>query len=167
MTMSPPTNDWTTATLEELIAAQKRLIQEIDNQIDALLKLTPLVRAKLHEELGWVAAPDHSRLAEKLAQLVAASEGTPRRRGRKRGSGAKDRRFMLVYKADNSPVMDEDGNPLRFKTKLRILRGPRYAELLGRQGVSKVRLLDTELQTVVVEDLKLGPAPGRQRPTEQ
>jgi hypothetical protein len=96
----------------------------------------------------------------------APSERGPRGqgRGRRRGEGkGRPMRFKLVWRDSGEPVVDQTGEPILFRSKVQILRGPRYEALVGRQ-VDKVQLVDTQRDNqVVVDRLTLGPAPGGHR----
>ena len=70
----------------------------------------------------------------------------------------------MVWKKDGAAVTDEAGKPLAFKNRVQLLRGPRYAALLGPSEVGQVQLVDSQDgDKVVVAQLQLAPAPGRQR----
>jgi len=57
-------------------------------------------------------------------------------------------------------LVDKDGNPFLFRSKVSMLRSPVYQESIGEE-LENARLVDTATGEVVVESLKFGPTPGR------
>jgi len=154
--------DWDTAEIGELVAAQRDLMLGIGAQVDRLLRLAPVLRRRLKDELGLHTEIDYSQLSDALGKLTGASTARAVRGSRRKQP--KPDRFLLVYRDSGEPVIDAHGEPVRFRTRAKILRGPRYEALLGKSGVKKVMLVDSHNDNqVVTETLTLGPAPGRAR----
>ncbi len=156
--------DWAAMDVEALVGMQKKLMQGIGEQVEQLLSLAPVLKTKL-QEFGVEAELSYGSVAASLERLVAASSGRKAARGagRRRPAG-RAARYQLVYKETGSPVLDEAGMPVSFKTQIKILRGPKYENLLGQSGIQNVQLVDTAAgNQVVVGKLTLGPAPGGRR----
>lgn len=154
--------DWDGMEIGALVAAQRDLMLGISAQVDRLLQLAPILRRRLKDELGLHTEIDYSQLSDALGKLAGATTARGPRGSRRKQP--KPDRFLLVYRESGEPVMDAAGEPIRFRTRARILRGPRYEALLGKSGVKKVMLVDTHHDNqVVTEHLTLGPAPGRAR----
>ena len=154
--------EWESLDIGSLVAAQRDLVVGISDQVDRLLELAPVLRRRLKDELGLHTEIDYSHLSDALGKLAGAA-GARSSRGQRRRQSKPDR-FVLVYRDSGEPVMDADGEPIRFRTRARILRGPKYEKLLGKSGVKNVRLVDSQNDNqVVTETLTLGPAPGRTR----
>lgn len=157
--------DWAAMDVEVLVGMQKKLMQGIGEQVEQLLSLAPVLKTKLQQELGVEAELSYVAVVASLDRLVAASAGRKPARGagRRRAVG-RATRYQLVYKDTGSPVLDEAGVPVSFKTQIKILRGPKYENLLGKSGIQNVQLVDTAADNqVVVSKLTLGPAPGGRR----
>jgi len=156
------TMDWDSVEIGSLVAAQRDLMLGISEQVDRLLQLAPVLRRRLKDELGLHTEIDYSQLREALGKLAGATTVRAPRGSRKKQP--KPDRFVLVYRDSGQPVIDADGEPVRFRTRARILRGPRYEVLLGQRGVDNVMLVDSQNDNQVVTDtFTLGPAPGRTR----
>lgn len=165
---SEGTRDWAAMDIEKLVGAHKRIFQSITSQVDDLIAMTPVLQQRLKDELGLIAETDFGAVTACLQRLLDSFQ--PRRAGSARAARAprgtrnKPQRFLLVDKESGEAVRDAAGRPLAFKTRIKILRGPKYEELLGKERVKQVRLVDTEEDNrVVVDNLKLGPAPGGRR----
>lgn len=160
--------DWAAMEIEKLVGAQKMMFQSITRQVDDLISLTPILQQRLKDELGLVTETDFGAVTACLQRLLETFQ--PRRQTASRASRSpraargRPQRFMLVDKSTGEPVRDQSGQPLAFKTRIKILRGPKYEELLGKERVKQVKLVDTQDDhKVVVENLRLGPAPGGRR----
>ncbi|MCC7493096.1 MAG: hypothetical protein IT204_12130 [Fimbriimonadaceae bacterium] len=152
------------STLEALLKEQQAAVSEVHRLVARLLELTPQLQRRMRDELALHVEPDYSLLSEALTRLQAATRRSAQPASPRR---SKPRRFMLVHRGNGEPVLGPDGQPLTFRTKLQVLRGPRYAALLGSDGVQQVQIVDTQRDNAVVVDrLRLGPAPGGRRRRE-
>jgi len=155
--------DWAEMSFGELSRRYEDLVRGIRADLATLAEVGPALTAKA-AELGMAVSLDYSALAAAATDLVggrAKSAGSSRR-GAKPG---RSHRYMLVWKKTGQPVADDDGQPLRFRNQLKMLRGPKYERLIGTSKVSGVQLVDTEEGDRVVEpQMALGPAPGGRRP---
>lgn len=140
------------------------LVKGIRAELEELAALEPVLKAAA-AELGLTVEVDYAALKAGVAKLSAAP--VVRQRGRRKVAEAptrkrnKDFRFKLIW-SDGRPVLDAEGKELVFRNQVQMLRGPKYEAILGGQ-VADVRLLDTILDQVVVEQLTTGPAPGGRR----
>ena len=155
--------DWSEMSFTELSRRYEDLVSAVRADLDALAQLGPALVVKA-AELGVTLNLDYSALAAQAAGLAGgrAKSGGGGRRGAKPG---RSHRYMLVWKKNGQPVVDDDGQPLRFRNQLRMLRGPKYERLIGPGKIGTVQLVDTENGDQVVEAaMSLGPAPGGRRP---
>lgn len=134
----------------DLLASQRAITEALLGIRQGLSCLTvelPRYRRLAHE-LGMSVSLDLTSIRDTVNLLMEDTVPT-------------DARFELVVRTTGAPILNEEGTPVRFKNRVKLLRSPRYKELLNGTPISEVCLRDCKTGQLTDHPLALGEIPGR------
>jgi len=144
-------------SLDDLVCARNGKILHVKVVLDEVEELGKQIQAK-GKESGLDIGVDNSTLEKVLrTYLPAETKAVPSKNDSK--AGQRPFKYSLKW-ASGEQIVDKDGNPFLFRSKVSMLRSPVYQESIGEE-LENARLVDTATGEVVVESLKFGPTPGR------